>query len=351
MARGLGRTLSTSALAAVIALAALAGEPAPEEKLLLGKTYPVEASVSFSAALFHWVDSLAGTSGGKTIPAYRREYLDRFGELGERDKEVLLAFRKAKATYAERAQGSALLGSFCAAGSVEEALRTARPELSSEEREAIRAALDHFLSRYREIWSDGDVATEFLARARKDPARRSLAQLLVRIAAFFDVDPKAAPSPRIVLVPVPHGYGTHAEAVGRDLLIEVRQGEGLADEASVIVHENSHFLFHRIEEPRRRRLEAAMGEAGTHGVSAWTVLLEALPTALGQGVADHQFRPGAWSIESPWYHIPEVDRYAKALYNLVNHSVASDLEFDEAFLREALRQYPTAEEFGRVPLR
>jgi len=138
--------------------------------------------------------------------------------------------------------------------------------------------------------------------------------------------------------------------VGRNLLIEVRPGESLTDEASVVVHENSHFLFHRIDEPRRRRLEAYAGEAGSHGTSAWNVLLEALPTALGQGVADHEFRPGGWSTEAPWYHIPEIDRYAKAIYKHVSHAVASGSVLDEAFLREAIRLYPTAEEFGRVPL-
>jgi hypothetical protein len=337
----------------LIAAAALAAAPAPGpgEALLLGRTYPIETSVSMSVGVFHWVDSLAGTSGGKTIPAYRREYLDRFGDLADGEREALRAFRAARASHAQRAQGSALLAAFCASGSVADALRTARPELTSGEQEAIRGALDRFLPRYREIWSEGDVATSFLDRARKDPARQPLADLLARIAAFFDVDPSADPRPRLVLVPVPHGFGTHAEAVGRNLLIEVRPGEGLADEASVIVHENSHFLFHRIDEARRRRLEAYAGEAGAHGLAAWTVLQEALPTALGQGVADHAFRPNAWSTGSPWYHLPEVDRYAKAIHKLVNHAVASGGKFDEAFLREAVRLYPTAEENGRVPLR
>ena len=350
MAFRLARALPTCAVAAAIAGAAVAGAP-EDDKLLLGAAYPIETSVSVSAGVFHWVDSLAGTGGGKTIPAYRREYLDRFGELGEADREALRAFRDARESYARRASGNVLLGAFCASESVGEALRTARPELTSAEQAAIRGALDRFLPRYREVWSQGDVATSFLERARQDPSRRSLALLLTRIAAFFDVDPAAGPRPRVVLVPVPHGYGTHAEAVGRDLLIEVRPGEGLADEASVIVHESSHFLFHRIDEARRRRLEAYAGEAGAHGVAAWNVLLEALPTALGQGVADHEFRPNAWSTASPWYHLPGVDRYAKAIYKLVNHSLSSGLKLDEAFLREAVRLYPTEEEFGRVPLR
>jgi hypothetical protein len=81
------------------------------------------------------------------------------------------------------------------------------------------------------------------------------------------------------------------------------------------------------------------------------MLNEALPTALGQGVADHAFRPNAWSTGAPWYHTPEVDRYAKSIYKLVNRAVATGAKFDEAFLREAVRLYPTAEENGRVPLR
>jgi hypothetical protein len=332
-----------------------ASDDPSQDKLLLGRTYPLEASVAFPVALFHWVDSLAGTSGGKTVPAYRREFFDHFGAPSERDAKLLVGFRDARTKHAynssvDRSSGipvaprSALLGIFCESGSLEAALRASQPPLVQSDAEALRAALDHFRPRYERIWRDGVIARSFLENARKDGARKPLARLLRNIAAFYDVDLSKALRPHIVLVPVPHGHGTHAEAIGRHLLIEVRPSEKLADEASVIVHENAHFLFYSMEEDRERRLAASMTGSGAAGIAAWDTLREALPTALGQGVADRTFRPGAWSKRLRWYHTDEVDGYAKALYPLVDRALATGRRFDEAFLRDALALYPGADD-------
>jgi hypothetical protein len=48
--------------------------------------------------------------------------------------------------------------------------------------------------------------------------------LLAKIVRFYDVDPLAVPPPRLALVPVPSGFGTHAEAIGGVLLLEIRSG-------------------------------------------------------------------------------------------------------------------------------
>jgi hypothetical protein len=233
-----------------------------------------------------------------------------------------------------------LLGIFCEAGSIDGAIESARAKIGREDADAIRVALERFLPRYLEIWRDGAVAREFLSLARRDPSRASLALRLERIAEFYGVEPAQDPRPRVVLVPVPHHYGTHAEAVGRDLLIEVRPDEGLADQASVIAHENAHFLFYRIDETRRRRLAEFARGAEPQGEIAWNTLLEALPTALGQGVVDEEFRPRSWSTDAPWYHTAEVDRYAKEIFPLVKRALAHGLQFDEAFVKAALMRYP-----------
>lgn len=347
----------------VAGVPALAGGPdAPalrtDDGLLLGSRYPIEAEASFPAGLFHWVDSLAGTSAGKTIPGHRQDFTNRFGGVTREDRKQLEAFVEARADHVRRLRDgkiqapgvpfvSALLGVFCAASTVEGALERARPELSSEAYEALRGSLAHFRPKYESIWRGGELPKAFLARARSDSARPKLAELLERIARFFGVDPRSAPPSRISLVPVPGGYGTHAEAMGRELLIEIRDGEGLADEASVIVHENAHFLFERIPKERRERLAASLRVHEPDGERAWNLLHEALPTALGQGLADQQFRPASWSTESPWYHTTEVDAYAKALYPFVNYALGHDLPFDAAFLEGALARLPDSGAAGR----
>jgi hypothetical protein len=75
-------------------------------------------------------------------------------------------------------------------------------------------------------------------------------------------------------------------------------------------------------------------------MSAWLALDEALPTALGQGVADRVFRPLSWSKKVQWYHAPDVDTYAKAIYPLVLDALASGRSIDEAFVKNAIDVYP-----------
>ena len=104
----------------------------------------------------------------------------------------------------------------------------------------------------------------------------------------------------------------------------------------MIVHENCHFLFDAMPQQRRAQLESAAQSLQAPGEPAWQVLGEALPTAIGQGVADRTFRPKEWSRNAPWYHRADVDGYAKALHGPANHAIATGLKFDEAFLRHAI---------------
>lgn len=323
----------------------------PKTELLLRDSYPLEVSVSFPAGLFHWIDSLAGTSHGKTVQAYQQEFEDRFGRPTRQDMKVLSGFIRARARHAvaakTRAPGdprvppiAALLERFCEAATVEAALDALRDELDPADWSALRLSLDHFRPRYETIWNEGRVASQFLRRCRKDPAKDSLADLLERIAGFFGADPLEPPRPRIVLVPVPPGFGTHAEAVGRNLLIEIRPGEGLADEASVIVHENAHFMFARVSAERTRGFASLVLERGPVGLTAWETLREALPTALGQGVADSHFRPSAWSERGPWYHTADVDAYAKAIYPIVRASLERGGRLDASLVLRLLDSFP-----------
>ncbi len=346
------RPIGGLVLAACIAAAPAAAGSGGESRLLLGSRYPIEAEASFAAGLFHWVDSLAGTSAGKTIEAHRKDFRSRFGPLDAEDRRALEEFTAARLEHVRRfreAHGpswnavpavSALLGEFCAASSLEDALGRASGEMSPEALEGLRRALEHFRPKYVKVWDGGRIPRGFLDRARGDGAARRLAALLAEAAKFFGVPPDADPPPRLVVVPVPGGWGTHAEAVGRCLLMEVRDGEGLADEASVIAHENTHFLFYRVPPERRDRLAAALRAHGPDGERAWTVLHEALPTAVGQGVADHEFRPTVWSYDAPWYHLEDVDAYAKAIYPWVNHALTKGGRFDETFLEGALARLP-----------
>jgi hypothetical protein len=344
--------LRSRALALAFALLTAASPAAAaahrQDRLLLAVPYPIEAAPSFPAGLFHWIDSLAGTTQGKTVPAHRAEFLRLFGPLTPDDRAQLEAFVEARAQHAQHEaasamrqgvppRASAMLGVFCGSATVDAALATLKPELTQEAWDALAGALAHFRSRYEVVWKDGAVPREFLESARRDPGRAQLAALLAKIVRFYDVDPLAVPPPRLALVPVPGGYGTHAEAIGSVLLLEIRNGDRLADEASVVVHENSHFLWSLVPAERQRRLASVAAGLGDDGAAAFQLFREAIPTALGQGVADRAFRSSSWSIDSPWYHTKDVDACAKRIFEIVNAALDEGLTLDDELVRRAVR--------------
>jgi len=316
------------------ALPAAAGS-SRRDRLFLAHPYPIEAAPSFPAGLFHWIDSLAGTSRGKTIPAHRAEYARLFGAPTAEDRAHLLEFVAARSSLAPH--GSALLGVFCESATVEDALAKLKPVSTADAWNGLAKALAHFRPRYEIVWSDGEVPKAFLESARRDPGRPRLESLLARVVRFYGVEPRSAPPPRLALVPVPAGFGTHAEAIGDVLLLEIRKGEGLADEASVIVHENAHFLWSLVPPERRRRLESFAAGLDGAGAQAFRLFAEAIPTALGQGIADRAFRPSTWSLDDGWYHLEDVDACAKRIYPAVADALDRGLTLDEALVFRAIR--------------
>ncbi len=344
-ARRLALVAAFAALTAALPAAAAAHH---QDRLLLAVPYPIEAAPSFSCGLFHWIDSLAGTTPGKTVPAHRAEFRRLFGALTGEDGVHLEAFVAARAEHAQREaanalgrgeppRASAMLGTFCGSATVDAALARLEPELTRDAWDGLAKALAHFRSRYEVVWNDGAVPKAFLESARRDPGRPQLAALLAKIVRFYGVDPLAVPPPRLALVPVPGGFGTHAEAIGGVLLLEIRSGDKLADEASVVVHENSHFLWNLVPAARQRRLAAFA--AGLDDDSALTFRLfgEAIPTALGQGVADRIFRPATWSLLGPWYHTSDVDACAKRIYATLSSALDEGLTLDEGFVSRAIQ--------------
>jgi hypothetical protein len=354
-------------LAALVSVAAIAATDADTDRLppapyetqrhwLTRDRYPIEVSVSFTASLFHWLDSLGGLrepgmSSGKTSDIHRRAYQRLFGTPRQRENELLRRFaeirrRVARDGTAARQAGepgdpSALLVAFLDAPDIDAALFRAAPLLSDDELRDLRAILIHFTPLHGRIWNRGEIPLRFLEHCRDNPRLGELESLLARMAEFFGVDPRKGESPHLVLTPVDPGGGTHAQANGRHLLIELRRRDGLGVTAPVIVHENAHLMIHRIDEDRLRRLEQLADEMGPEGRQAVRDLAEALPTALGQGVAARRFLPhGGFSLEAPWYHRAEIDQYAKRIYPAVRRALNDGGRFDEAFFRKLIALHP-----------
>jgi len=324
-----------------------AADAQPRDELLLGKTYPIEVSVSFHSALLHWLDSLAvlnraGATAGKTIPAHRAEYEKVLGLPTGGDKGMLQRYRSARLAgldSADATERNRLTVAFFEAADLDGALKRASEILDPTSARSLAAAMRHFVPRYRRIWREGRVPREFLERVRGSERRQELARMLADVAGFFGVPPTQKPHPRLVLVPVPDGFGTHAQAIGPYLLIEIRPEEDLGDEVGPIVHENAHLLIYRIPPARLEALgRAALGEK-PWGPDAWAGLKEALPTAIAQGVAHQSFRRETWSIENDWYHVPRIDEYAKRIFPLVKEALSGDGTFDESFVKRLVQAY------------
>lgn len=337
-------------LAAVCLVAATAsaggGERAVRSRFL-GPAYPLEADAPLPAALLHWLDSLAdlhgpGFTAGKTTPTHRTEYEATFGRPTTEDLTALRDFARVRRQFASGAErpSCALTVAFFESETLDDALRRSRELLDDESYRRFRSALHYFAPRYARVWDDGRVTRRFVDRVHRDPDRRRLGRFLRDLAVFFGVSLEDAPAARLILAPVRDGHGTHAQAIGRYLLVEIRERETLADEVEPIVHENAHFLFERIPAKRQAALQATAEATGAGGLAAWGRLREALPTAIGQGVAGQRFRGDAWSVDRHWYHRRDVDRYAKAIFPLVRETLSGDGTFDEALVRRLIALAP-----------
>jgi hypothetical protein len=323
--------------------------PAAAPEAGLGSRYPLEVRISFDAALFHWLESLTGATLGKTVPGHLQEYAKVFGGFTAEDRAHLEAFARVRLAHAQAPAPplefrgmNAMRERLFDGDGAESEVGALAGELSQGQLAALRRSLAWFAPKYEKVWRNGRVPREFLKAARRDPAAARLDALLVRLAQFYGVPPHGAPRPRLLLVPVPDGWGTHAYALTRTMLLEIRAGDRLANQAAVVVHENAHFLFSRLPGERQQRLEAAARAASPAGAAAWATLHEALPTVLGQGVADRMFCPEDWSMGARWYHTAGVDRYAKALLPLLDRILAAGGALDEAFVREAVAAYAPA---------
>jgi hypothetical protein len=329
----------------------LADAPAATGGTLLGAAFPIWADVRRAPALFHFIDALAGTSPAKTVPAWQRQYAWAFGGLSDGDREQLQRFRDWRQRALKSIPGLSDQGLAVDAGSVplmifargpdvETALANLATLMPAAEIAELRGVLSWFNRGHGVIWRGGAIAHDFVERAGRDPLRARLAGTLARCAAFYGVDPAGIPTPHVVLVPVLGGFGTHAQALGRYLLLEIREGDTLRDQAAVIVHENAHLLWNALGRARQRELEAAARAEGRAGARAWPLLREALPTALGQGIADRDLYGVTFSTNVPWYHLPDVDAYAKALAPLLDKALRTGGRLDEDFVRRAVRALP-----------
>lgn len=325
-----------------------AATPPSSVPSFFGDAYPMQVEPRFHPALMHWMDSIAdlkgfGLTGGETTPAHRAEYEALFGPLTGEAADHLRAYLNTRNRFIEAQRDwlpDRLTRVFLEARDFNEARLQSSRMLAIDQRKDFIQALDYFEPKYRRIWNDGALAQAFLDGSRERDRRR-IGRLLRRVADFFGADPSAEPVSQLHLVPVPDGYGTHAQTLYQHLIVEIRPGDTLKDQLAPIVHESAHYLFFRADRDAMQNAQAQLNRRGPQAVAAWRLLREALPTAIAQGFAEQQLNASNWSIRNRWYHRDDIDRYAKILFPMVRKALLDKQRtFDEAFVIEALELYP-----------
>lgn len=316
-----------------------------------------EISISYVANLVHWIDNLAGSSQGKTIRSYRQYWQRRFGTPDPEEMELLRSWLTLRYKAIAKPEPSILNASGCLpqreeapdwrqsfrirsyeSASVDAFVDAMSGELTTEERGTLRAVIEKFRPRFDEAWKETVYLSRFEEKLGPFLEESGLRSFLGEVAAFFGVDPDAFPPGKIELMALPEEGATHAQADGRYLLIEIRPSDGPADQIQVVAHETSHYLWHLVDAARNDHLARQTHAAGKGGSVTWNLLREALPTALGQGLAESRLAPRRFGERNPWYHIEEVDRFAKEIFPIVRAAFRDGKPLEGGVMEEIARR-------------
>lgn len=290
---------------------------------------------TFASNLFHWVDNLAGSSFGKNRTTYVNDWLRVFGALDPQQKALLAEFARVRTAHQRRKPGfdrapvreclpvgplpltrrQQMLVVAAEAESVDDLIERLAVLVDPSDAEHLAAALRAFEPGVRKLQRDAAYLGAFRDEFERFLNQPRTQQLLAAYGRFFALADPAPRPVRISLVAMlHHDLGTHAEANGDDLLLEIRPMERPVQQAAVVFHEISHVLWSRLTADRQVELISRFYRQGQAGLSAWLLAREALPTALGQGLAQAILAPNGYSWADPWYHDPDVDLAAHLLY-------------------------------------
>lgn len=296
----------------------------------------LEISVSYFANLVHWIDNLAGSSIGKTVHAYRAYWIEKFGPPSDRDRDLVLAWRRIRLKSIPTPDPTLLNDRGCLpqveqapswrhrfqvrsyeADSADDFVDSMSEELTPNEIATLLAVIESFKPRFDEIWWEMTFLPRFERRFRSFLELSRIRPFLRDMAAFFGVDPETIPPARLHLMALPGDTGTHAQANGRHLLMEIRPTDNPVWQIQVISHEMAHYLWSQVAPERNDLLARQVYASSEEGAVIWRLLREGLPTALGQGLAEARLASSRFNMSHSWYHIDAYDRFAKAIYPAV----------------------------------
>lgn len=335
------------------------------------RTLRHDVRISYASNLYHWLDNLAGSTPGKTRDAYLRTWARYHDILGPEERSLLRRWRALRLRPGPQGNAGVPRGAetrclppeagpsrrqqmnvaAMEADSLEELRAGLAPHLSAVERQTLDEAIALFDPPLREIWADAEYLEDFSRALRERLDDAEPRDLAARMERFFGGRFEFSDPSRISLVALfAEDRGTHAEANGRHLLLEIRPSDRPRDQVQVVYHELAHDLYARMPEATRDEWARWFLSRGTSGALAWHYQHEAIPTALGQGVAESRLAPSIWSPRRPWYHRAPVDALAKAIFPRMQSALFAGETMSESIAEEIVAA--TEEELAlRAPLR
>jgi len=205
-------------------------------------------------------------------------------------------------------------------------------QLDDAERSDLRSILEAFEPRFAKIWQSMSYMKEFEGQFRRYIDRSGLRPFLGEVARFLGVRPGDFPPGRLHLMTLPEEGVTFASAIGRDLMMEIRPGDGPEEQVQVVAHETAHYLWQMMTPERVDALATQIHSASPDGPVILTMMREGLPTAIGQGMADARLVPRRFGLQFPWYHLASIDRFAKEIYPLLDEALMKRQTIDQGFL-------------------
>jgi hypothetical protein len=219
-------------------------------------------------------------------------------------------------------------------------------DLTAEERGRLARVIEAFRPRFDAAWREMGFLPRFEESFKAFLRESGLRRYLGEVAAFFGVDPSAHPPGRIQLMALPEEGPTHAQADGRDLLMEIRPLDSPVEQIQVVSHETSHYLWSLVTPERNDAFARQVHAAGVKGPVVWSLLREALPTALSQGLAEKRLAPRRFGEHHSWYHVDVIDRFAKEIFPVVEAAFRDRRRLDDGVLAEIARRAETSPTLG-----
>lgn len=221
---------------------------------------------------------------------------------------------------------------FLSSSTMDEAWSKAEVLLTDADRERLQAVFAHFQPGFEAHWKRCGYLHDYRARFVEYARSHELSALLGDAARFLGVPDQAALPVRVIFLFTPSSQHTYGRAVGRDLVVEVPEGQGPEAQVDVVVHELCHYFYDRGGvEHDAAFMTRFFGTGDRHAGPAWGLLNEGLATAIGEGLAMERLAPDTFTrtLSKPlgWYNDDRIDRFAKALYPDLREAIRAGRTF------------------------